>query len=399
MTQAYPLQWPTGWAYHFLVAGVHHQGYCLDANGVPVTSKSAAKQAEGVARRLVAIAPKLASAADTTLAQVIADLQPAWMREKQWPNKRRYAGEIVSFFGADMAIIALDESQVRRYIEFVISKPIRVWTGAQNRPRDDPGAERFWKDTGKRRTPATVNRRLAILRMIVNRAAEMRDPLSGDLILPRAPKIEDLPEPKRRARPVPEPVLERLQSLLPQHAIDGLVLTLCFGFRKGEAFGLLESQVDWQARGVRLYGEDVKDAEDVFLPGSQFAMGYLRCLAMEAEVRGVRHLISYSPNRKAGGGWRPIKNPKTTWRTAMKIIETEFGRRWRWHDLRAAFITHIAITSGPLAAQKLARHSDYDTTRAYVEVADEVTRQAADRADARPALRVIQSGKSANQIR
>jgi hypothetical protein len=31
----------------------------------------------------------------------------------------------------------------------------------------------------------------------------------------------------------------------------------------------------------------VKDAEDAFLPASQFAMGYLRCLDMEAEARGL----------------------------------------------------------------------------------------------------------------
>jgi integrase len=386
------------WTYDFQADGVRHQGYCLDSLGQPVTSKSAAKQAEGVARRLASMAPKLASAAETTLAQVIADLQPSWMRERQWPNKRRTATEIIQFFGADMAISALDENQVRRYVEFVMSQTIKVWTGAQRRSRTGEGADAFWKDTGKARSPATVNRRLAVLRMILNRASEMRDPLTGARILERIPKIEDLPEPKRRARPTPEPVLARLQEILPPHAIDALVLTLCFGFRKGEAFGLQESQVDWHAEGVRLFNEHVKDAEDVFLPGSQFAMGYLRCLSMEADARRLRHLISYRREPKAGTEdarpWRPIKNPKTAWRTAMNKIEAEFGRRWRWHDLRAAFITHIAITCGPLPAQKLARHSDFDTTRAYIEVADEMTRMAADRAGERPALRLVGKGKS-----
>jgi len=64
----------------------------------------------------------------------------------------------------------------------------------------------------------------------------------------------------------------------------------------------------------------------------------------------------------------------------MKTVQAEFGARWRWHDIRAAFITQIALTSGPAAAQALARHSDYDTTRAYVEVADEVRRRAANSA-------------------
>jgi site-specific recombinase XerC len=69
-------------------------------------------------------------------------------------------------------------------------------------------------------------------------------------------------------------------------------------------------------------------------------------------------------------------------------------KRWRWHDVRAAYITHVAMTSGPLAAQKLARHSDFSTTQAYIEVADEVMRGAADRASQRPALALIAGKKS-----
>jgi hypothetical protein len=41
----------------------------------------------------------------------------------------------------------------------------------------------------------------------------------------------------------------------------------------------------------------------------------------------------------------------------MTLVEAKFGRRFRWHDTRAAFITHVALTSGAIAAQKLARHS------------------------------------------
>jgi hypothetical protein len=70
----------------------------------------------------------------------------------------------------------------------------------------------------------------------------------------------------------------------------------------------------------------------------------------------------------------------------MKHIEAKFGARYRWHDIRAAFITHVAITSGGVAAQSLARHADYETTLAYIHVADEVKRAAANRAAIRPAL-------------
>jgi hypothetical protein len=126
-------------------------------------------------------------------------------------------------------------------------------------------------------------------------------------------------------------------------------------------------------------------------------MGYLRCLAMEADARNLRHLISFrreAKDPKKQEVWRLIKKARTAWHTAMEVIETEFGAKWRWHDLRAAFITHVAMTSGPLAAQTLARHSDFDTTRANIEVADPVTRSAADRAVERPTLRIV--GKTKN---
>jgi hypothetical protein len=75
----------------------------------------------------------------------------------------------------------------------------------------------------------------------------------------------------------------------------------------------------------------------------------------------------------------------------MKHIEAKFDTRYRWHDIRAAFITHVAITSGGVAAQSLARHADYETTLAYIHVADEVKRAAANRAAIRPALEYIPS--------
>jgi integrase len=167
------------------------------------------------------------------------------------------------------------------------------------------------------------------------------------------------------------------------------VLTLYFGFRKGEAFGLQEKNIDWFAEGVRLFAEDVKDKEDTFLPGSQEAMGYLRCLAIEADRRGVRHLLTHRQSDKES--WRPLKHVRSAWDRAMDMIEKETGSRWRWHDLRAAYITHVALTSGAVAAQTMARHSNFDTTRAYIDVADEMRRIAAERTAQRPALQTVRN--------
>jgi hypothetical protein len=60
---------------------------------------------------------------------------------------------------------------------------------------------------------------------------------------------------------------------------------------------------------------------------------------------------------------------------------------------QASYITQVAVTSGAIAAQKLARHSDFKTTAGYVEVADEVMRAAAEKASERVALGANKRGR------
>ncbi len=168
--------------------------------------------------------------------------------------------------------------------------------------------------------------------------------------------------------------------------------------RPGVLAAQLLDQVDFDHRGIWLSADDVKDSEDAFIPGGTAAMAFLEELVAQARSRGAAHLITWrptfkDPERAAREPWRPITSPKRSWATAMKTIEKEFGRRWRFHDLRAAYITQIVITAGPIAGQRLARHSDYKTTQSYVEVADEVLRAAAEHAGERPALRIVRGHK------
>jgi integrase len=272
-------------------------------------------------------------------------------------------------------------------------RPISIWAGGPTRKPDDPKNKRFWKipQKPKSRSPATINQYLNLLRQIFAQTLKFRDPITGDPIIRQVPEVKELDVPKRKARPVPEIVLQDIMTTVPTHVVEAITATLYFGFRKGEAFRLQIRHIDFQLGGVRFFAEEVKDDEDEFLPGAPEAMAFLRKLVEQAQERGTAYLISWKRQRKsfraqADALWVPIKNPKSAWRTAMKRIEAKYGARYRWHDIRAAFITHVAITSGGIAAQALARHSDFSTTRAYIHVADEVKRAAANRAAVRPAL-------------
>lgn len=382
------------WCYTFELAGERFASYAREIDGTPCASKRASLRAEGRERERAAIGPKTPRADDYTLAQAFADLAPAWARQDDWTNKQRYIRELLDFFGRDTPIGAVDAPRIRAYVEFARSQPLRLWAGGPKRDPSDPKHARFWKTQAKTRAPATVNLYLKLLGQAVQHAAGVIDQITGQPALRHAPKVPAIAVPKRKARPVPEAVLSELLRTVPEHIVDAIVLTLYFGFRRGEMFTLQIQDVDLDAGGVRLEAGDVKDHEDAFIPGAPAAMEYLQRLAEQARGRGTTFLITWRRYRKDPAAqalvpWRPISSPKRAWSTAMKAIEQQFGRRWRWHDIRASFITHVAMTAGAVAAQKMARHSRYETTQGYVEVADEERRIAATRAADRPALQVV----------
>ena len=381
------------WMYDFEVGGRRVVGYCPDSNGLPVQSRRSANEAEGVAKRKTHIAPTPMAASDLTFAEAVASLTHSWVDQSDATNKDRYAKELLQFFGPSTPIRLIGDIRVQEYIRFTRGRPLLIWAGGPTRKPDDPKNKRFWKapQKPKSRSPATINQYLNLLRQIFAQALKFRDPITGDPIVRQVPEVKELDVPKRKARPVPEVILQDVLTTVPPHVVEAITATLYFGFRKGEAFRLQIRHIDFQIGGVRFFAEEVKDDEDEFLTGAPEAMAYLRKLVEQAEERGTTYLISWKRKRRsakaqAEAPWVPIKNPKSAWRTAMKRIEAKYGARYRWHDIRAAFITHVAITSGGIAAQALARHSDFSTTRAYIHVADEVKRAAANRAAIRPAL-------------
>ncbi len=388
------------WRYDFQLAGARHARECADAAGNPVTSRRAAVDAEAEAKRQARMAPKLPRSADLTVAEVVNDLCEKYKREPEWPNKQRQAREVLAFFGPATAMRDIDGARCQDLVVHLLAQPVMIWHGGSSRKRTDPAAEKYWKPApaGRTRTNSTVNRTLPFVRAMFQRAYSTRDPITRERAIEEIPVIPDLPEPKRTAKPVPDDVLSELRVIVPPHVCDAMIATLYFGFRKGEAFGLQISHVDFLAGGVQLDHSEVKNNKDTLLPGGRDAMQFMAMLVDQAKARGTKYLFTWQrhykdPARQAAAVWMPVKNPKRAWKTAMKKIEVKFGRKWRWHDIRAAFITHIAITSGGIVAQKLARHSDFSTTQGYIAVADDLTRAAAERASDRPAFSMISGGK------
>lgn len=381
------------WCYDFQHQGQRFAGYATERDGTPAQSARAAAAAEARARAAAEIAPKLPRAGDYTLAQAFADLTPAWQRQDDWPNKQRYMRELIGFFGAATAMVDIDTAWIARYVEFAHAETLKIWCGGPKRDPADRENARFWRASQRKRSPSTINLYLKTLALAIGHAARQRDPVTGALAIPHPPAVPVLKTTKRKARPVPDDALAAAMAIVPAHVKDAIMLTLYFGFRKGEVFGLTIDQIDQGARGIWLAAADVKNDADAFLPGAPAAMAFAGDLVDQARARGATHLITWrrtikNAERQAKEKWRPIANPKRAWSTAMTAIAKRFGRKWRWHDIRASFITQVAITSGAVAAQKLARHASFQTTQGYIDVADDVGRRAAAGAADRPALRL-----------
>jgi integrase len=384
------------WRYVFELGGARYARECLDTTGSPVTSKRAAVTVEAEAKRIARLTPTGPRSADLTLAQVFNDLSDIWEKQPGWPDRKRMVRELLQFFGAATAMRDIDGAKIQDYIAFALQQPLRVWVGGPEKGK----GENHWAahPSGRTRSPATVNRYLPLLRAAFKRAYMSRDPVTRERAIDDVLAIPKLAELRRKARPVPDNVLVDLMSTLPVHVVEALKVTLFFGFRRNEAFSLTVGQVDFDAGGIRLEAKNVKNRTDAFLPGSRHAMQFMAQLLDQARDRSTRHLITWrglvtDEKKLAVAKWRPIKSPKSAWTRAMSEIENKYGRRWRWHDIRAAYITQIAITSGAIAAQKLARHSDFKTTAGYVEVADDVMRAAAEKASERTALRPIKRAR------
>lgn len=389
------------WRFNFWRNKIRYQGDCLDATGAMVTNQRAADQAEAVEKRKAELAPKVAAAGALTLAQCAAALVPTWERQASWSQKRARLREILAHFGPGRAVSSISQADVDDYVSFCLAQPIRTWRGGPNLSADDPANAHLWKDTGKTRGPAVANLYLDILRPLLVRATKVVDPITGRKALEIAPNVTQLKTPKRKARPVPDVVIDDVLDQAPAHLYDAALLMLCFGFRRAEVFGLMRAAIDWRARGLRLYHDAVKDAEDTFLPASDFAMSLLERLDAQAEERGVAHLVTWRPYRRdpaaqALEAWRPLKSPKRSWARIMKAVKKKHGQTWRLRDMRSSFITQVAIEVGPKAAQAMARHSDFDTTESYIEVADKIRRAAAEAATDRPSIRRV---KSREQLR
>jgi integrase len=212
-------------------------------------------------------------------------------------------------------------------------------------------------------SPATVNKELRHLRVVVRKASKWG-------YLPRVPEIDFLKEHGKLATYVSPEHFAKLY----QHADaarwpnDGpfepadwwralLVTAYMTGWRIGSLLALRREDVDLETGFALSRAADNKGKRDQRVPLHPLVLEHLRMLT------------SFSP----------LVFP---WNNARRALFDEFhtiqqaagvqpdGKRWYgFHDLRRAFATMNAATLTPDALQALMQHKDYQTTQRYINMA------------------------------
>ncbi|MFN8702687.1 MAG: tyrosine-type recombinase/integrase [Rhodospirillales bacterium] len=379
------------WVYDFREGGKRFNRRAKNPDGTPAQSKRQAHAAEDAARVAARLDQRHALAprpGEYTLAQAVAARATEAKHLANWRDIKLALAEIVAFFGASASV----EQVAARWMEyrsFARSQPIKVWLGGPGKKADmkpiGPDAS-LLRDTGRTRSAARTNRYLDQLSALLRQAHATRGP-GGRPLLEFMPTIERIAEDKRDPNPVPLDIVGRIEAdaAAPAHLRYAAALVRLFGFRLDEVFGLTVGRIDWENCGYRLQAAKTKAGRDEFMPANVEAMQLLERLAAEANARAPRDraalLIVYTPpgrDRTTGKPKAPraIKNARKAWASALK--RAGVAGEYRFHDLRATFITQIAEVASAATTQDLARHTSPATTKRYTKISDQAKRAAID---------------------
>jgi integrase len=376
------------WFYDFYRQNLRFKARCIMPDGTRAISKKQAKACENVRRAALEKGETKVEvpAGRYTFAEALAARVKVAKRKKHWRDVKIALNEIGNFFGPDAPIEDVAR-RWREYEDFSSAQTVKIWMGGPKHAAKGEAASGdragYWHDTGKLRSSGRTNRYLDQLSAVLRLAHETEGP-DGRFLLDRMPTIKRQKEPKRKPRPVPLAVALKIESdpRTPDYLRDAAAMVRLFGFRLDEVFGTTRNEIDFDGRCYRLPAEKTKAGRDEVMPANAEAMRLLKRLDEAARKRepdnDAAPLIVYQPRGKDAKGRpfkpRPIANPRRAWATIQKRLGIKSG--FRFHDLRATFITQTARVAKSAVVQTLARHTDARTTARYIEVADEDLRKA-----------------------
>ncbi|MDP1688895.1 MAG: site-specific integrase [bacterium] len=179
---------------------------------------------------------------------------------------------------------------------------------------------------------ATVNRTLALLRSILNRAKQDWEWLDS------TPTVRLFPENTTRVRWLSHEESDRLIDELPEHLKAMVRFTLSTGLRESNVTGLQWSQIDMQRRCAWIHADQAKGKKAIAVPLNSDALVVIQQQIGKSDI----HVFTYKG--------KPVTRANNhAWEKALiraNIID------FRWHDLRHTWASWHVQNGTPLHVLK-----------------------------------------------
>ena len=200
--------------------------------------------------------------------------------------------------------------------------------------------------------PATVNRVLEVVRVILNTAWKEWEWLD------RVPRVRLLRTDNKRIRWITRAEAANLISCLPAHLQVVVRFSLATGLRKSNVTGLEWSQVDLTRRVAWIHGDQSKSGRPIGVPLNREAVVLLR----GEEGKHPRFCFTYQ-------GKRIIQVNTKAWRHALERAGIE---NFRWHDLRHTWASWHVQGGTPIhVLQEVGGWSEVKMVQRYAHLAPE----------------------------
>jgi integrase len=179
---------------------------------------------------------------------------------------------------------------------------------------------------------ATVNRTLALLRSILNRAKQDWEWLDS------TPSVRLFPEKAARVRWLSHEESDRVIHELPEHLKAMVRFTLSTGLRESNVTGLQWSQIDMQRHCAWIHADQAKGKKAIAVPLNNDALTVIRQQIGKHDT----HVFTYKGN--------PVTRANNhAWEKALiRAGITDF----RWHDLRHTWASWHVQNGTPIHVLK-----------------------------------------------
>lgn len=214
-----------------------------------------------------------------------------------------------------------------------------------------------WRRAGS--TPATVNRKIQLLRHAMRYATEDGLLSEADNF---AAKLKTLREHNQRIRFLTQEEELGLFNHLPTRYHHLVVLALHTGMRRGEQWSIRRQDVNFEARTIRIQVSKGGVARDVPLTGD--AYGILEELCTDVPAPG--YLLARDTHGHQTGTFAPNGAHNFVNRWFVPALQAAGVSDFRWHDLRHTFATRFLEVGGSIIElQRILGHSQLNTTMRY----------------------------------